>query len=79
MPKLKTILRSNTVCAQLCLILHDPMDCSLPGSSVHGIFQQEYWSGLPFPPPRDLPYPGIEPTSLSSPALDLTFCKTAKD
>ena len=27
----------------------DPMDCSSPGSSVHGIFQQEYWSGLPFP------------------------------
>ena len=27
------------------------MDCSLPGSSVHGIFQQEYWSGLPLPSP----------------------------
>ena len=26
---------------------------------------QEYWSGLPFPPPRDLPNPGIEPTSLA--------------
>ena len=25
--------------AQLCLTLHDPMDCSLPGSSTHGIFQ----------------------------------------
>ena len=24
------------------------MDCSLPGSSVHGIFKREYWSGLPF-------------------------------
>ena len=32
-----------------CLTLGDPMDCSLPGFSVHGIFQQEYWSGLPFP------------------------------
>ena len=40
--------------------LWDPMDCSLPGSSVHGILQQEYWSGLPFPSPRDLPNPGIE-------------------
>ena len=30
---------------------------------------QEYWSGLPFPPPGDLPDPGIEPTSLMSPAL----------
>ena len=27
------------------------MDCSLPGFSVHGNFQQEYWSGLPFPSP----------------------------
>ena len=40
------------------------MDCSPPGSSVHGISQQEYWSGLPFPPAGDLPDPGIEPTSL---------------
>ena len=28
---------------------------------VHWIFQQEYWSGLPFPPPGDLPDPGIKP------------------
>ena len=28
-----------------------------------GISRQEYWSGLPFPPPRDLPDPGIEPRS----------------
>ena len=39
------------------------MDCSLPGSSVHGISRQEYWSGLPFPPPGNLPNPGIEPRS----------------
>ena len=37
--------------------------CSLPGSSVHGIFRQEYWSGLPFPPPGDLPNLGIKPVS----------------
>ena len=30
---------------------------------------QEYWSGLPFPPPGDLPDPGIEPTPLVFPAL----------
>ena len=34
------------------------MDCSPPGSSIHGILQQEHWSGLPFPPPGDL-YPGL--------------------
>ena len=31
--------------------------------------RQEYWSGLPFPIPRDLPNRGIEPVSLASPAL----------
>ena len=41
----------------------DPMGCSLPGSSVHGISQQEYWSGLPLPSLGDLPKPGIEPPS----------------
>ena len=38
-------------------------DCSPPGSSVHGIFQKKYWSKLPFPPPRDLPNPGIKSLS----------------
>ena len=42
------------------------MDCSPPGSSVHGISQQEYWSGLPFPSSEALPNPGVEP---KSPAL----------
>ena len=31
--------------------------------------RQEYWSGLPFPPPGDLSGPGIEPTAPASPAL----------
>ena len=30
-----------------------------------GFSRQEYWSGLPFPFPRDLPHPGIEPASLA--------------
>ena len=34
---------------QSCPNLCDPMDCSLPGSSVHGISRQEYWSGVPLP------------------------------
>ena len=34
-----------------------------------GFSKQEYWSGLPFPPPGDLPDPGIEPVSPASPAL----------
>ena len=56
------ILKQNEV-AQSCPTLCDPMDCSLPGSSVHVIFRQEYCSGLPFPSPGDLPNPGIEPGS----------------
>ena len=34
-----------------------------------GFFRQENWSGLPCPPSRHIPDPGIEPTSLTSPAL----------
>ena len=34
-----------------------------------GFSRQDYWSGLPFPSPGDLPNPGIKPTSLISPAL----------
>ena len=49
---------------QLCPTLCDHMDCNPPGSSVHGDSpRQEYWSGLPCPPPGDLPNPGIEPRS----------------
>ena len=36
-----------------------------------GLSRQEYWNGLPFPPPGHLPDPGIEPVSLMSPALQL--------
>ena len=31
--------------------------------------RQEFWSGLPFPPPRDLPHPGVKPAALESSAL----------
>ena len=55
--------------AQSCLTLWDPKDCSPSGFSVQGILQQEYWSGLPFPPPGDLPDPGMELESPTSPAL----------
>ena len=59
----------NVLCLviQSCLTLYDPMGCSLQGSSVHGGFsRQECWSGLPCPPPEDLPNPEIKP---KSPAL----------
>ena len=40
---------------------------------LKGFSRQEYWSGLPCPPPGDLPDPGIKPTSLTSPALAGVF------
>ena len=40
------------------------MDCSLPVSSGHRILQQEYWNGLPFPSPGDLPTQGSNPHRL---------------
>ena len=59
-PKVKVEVCSVTKsCPNLC----DPMGCSLPDSSVHEFPRQEYWSGLLFPPPGDLPNPVIKPTS----------------
>ena len=49
---------------QPCLILCDPMDCIAYQAPLSmGSSRQEYWSGLPFPSPGDLPDPGIEPGS----------------
>ena len=61
------------VCAKLLqsrLTLCSPMDCSPPGSSVHGILQaRTHRSGLLCPPPGHLPNAGIKPESLASPTL----------
>ena len=54
---------SESEVAQSCPTLRDPMDGSLPGSAVCGIFQARIRSGLPFPSPGDLPNPGIKPRS----------------
>ena len=44
-------VKSGSEVAQSCLTLCDPMDCSLPGFSIHVIFQARYWSGLPLASP----------------------------
>ena len=54
---------SESEVTQSCLTVCNPIDYSPPGL---GFSRQEYWSGLPFPSPGDLPDPGIEP---GSPAL----------
>ena len=52
------------------------MDCSPPGSSV-GLPRQEYWNGVLFLSPGDLPNPGIKPTSLAPPAFAGRFLTTS--
>ena len=49
--------------------------CQAPLSM--GFSREEYWSGLPFPSPGDLPDPGIQPTSFTSPALAGRFFITS--
>ena len=48
-------VKSESEVAQSCLILRDPMDCSLPGSSIHGIFQARVleWVAIAFSEERD--------------------------
>ena len=57
------ILESKNEVVQSCPTLCNPMDCGLPGSLVHGIFQARVLEWLPFPSPGDLPDAGIEPRS----------------
>ena len=57
-------MKVKVIVAQSCLTLCNPMDCSPPSSSVHGILQARILeSGLPFPSSGHLPDLGIEPGS----------------
>ena len=59
-----SFLKSYSLVTQSCPALCNPMHCSPPGSSVHGISQERYCSGLlPFPPSGYLPDSGIKPMS----------------
>ena len=65
------------MCTQSCPALCNPMDCN-PNCNCQAplsmeFSRREYWSGLPFSTPGDLPNPGIEPASLASPALEADF------
>ena len=55
--------------AKLCPIVVTPWTVACQAPLSMGFLRQEYWSGLPFPFPGDLPHPGVEPVSLTSPAL----------
>ena len=65
------------MCPKSYLTFCNPMDGSPPGNSVPGILQERYWSGLPCPPPGDLPNPGTNTASLTSSALAGRFLTTS--
>ena len=54
-----------------------PWTVTCQASLPMGFSRQEYWGGLPCPPPGDLPNPGIKPESLMSPALAGGFFTTS--
>ena len=86
-PTIITSFQVGCVCVCVCvctravaqsrLTLGNPTDCSLPAPLSVRFSRQEYWSGLPFPPPGALLDPGIEPEPLVSPALAGRFFTTA--
>ena len=59
-------VKSEREVAQLYPTLSDPMDYSLPGSSIHGILRQEYWSGVPLPSLTMEYYSAIERNTFES-------------
>ena len=66
--KLADVLRMRMNCCcclvtQSCQTVCDPMDLACLAPLTMGFSRKEYWSGVPFPPPGDLPNPGIEPVS----------------
>ena len=63
---------------QSCPTLCDPVDCSPPGSSIHGILQARILQWVAILPPRDLPDPGVKPAPLVSPAQAGRFFTTAQ-
>ena len=78
----KTEVRVSIKLNFVCVLSHSVMSVT-PWTIAHqaplsmGFSRQEYWRGLPFPPPGDLPDLGIEPASLMSPALLGGFFTTA--
>ena len=63
---------------QSCLTLCNPMDCSPPGSSVHGILQARILEWAAMPSSRGLPDPGIEPESSALAGVFSTTNATGK-
>ena len=66
-------MKLKVLVAQSRLTLRDPMDCSLPGSSVHGIPQARILVWVAASSPGDLPSLGTDPVSPSFPVLAVRF------
>ena len=71
-----SIINSALVAVELCCsslscvqLFVTPWTVAHQAPLSMGFARQEYWSGLPFPPPGDLPEPGIKPTPPASPGL----------
>ena len=69
---------SESEVAQSCPTLCDPWTVAHQAPLSVGLSRQEYWSGLPFPSPGDLPNPGIEPRSPTLQADALTSATPGK-
>ena len=75
-------MKPNHHAIALCCAVITHVDSAAPWTSARQaplsmeFSRQEYWSGLPFPTPGDLPHPGIEPTPLASSALAGRFFTT---
>ena len=63
----------SVLVAQSCLTLCDPWTVAHQAPLCVGFSRQEYWSGLPRPPPGDLPDPGMEHESPMIPALQILY------
>ena len=67
-----------SVCVCVCSVMSNPWPVALQAPLFMGFSRPEHWSGLPFPPPVDIPDLGIEPTSLASPGLAGRFFTTVQ-
>ena len=65
----RQLLYSACVSSQLCRTLYNPWTVAHLAPPSMGLARQEHCSGLPCPPPGDLPDPGVKPESLGPPAL----------
>ena len=70
-------VKSESEVSQLCPTLAILWTAAYQAPPSMGFSKQKYWSGVPFPSPRDLPDPGIKPVSLMSPALAGVFFTTS--